>query len=146
MRQHMLAFAAILLMGAAAPIIPQVALGQDAVSAAKTGTITGKVVDSSGDAAGGAIVRVARLRKAGGGRGGWFPHPKAGQTIWQITGFAKTAADGTFSITHAPAGKYQIMVIDRGVGFGRVRKPVSVTAGATADAGTITLHQGMPGR
>lgn len=146
MRQHVLAFAAVLLVGAAVPIIPQMVQAQDAVSATKTGTITGKVIDSSGNGAGGAIVRVARVSKAPGGRGGWFPQPKAGQTIWQITGFAKTAADGSFSIQNAPAGKYQIMVIDRGVGFGRARKPVTVSAGGTVDAGTITLHQGGPGR
>lgn len=146
MRQYILGLAAVLLVGAAVPIIPQMVQGQDAVSATKTGTINGKVVDSSGNAASGAIVRVARVSKASGGRGGWFPQPKAGQTIWQITGFAKTAADGTFSVQNAPAGKYQIMVIDRGVGFGRVRKPVTVSAGGTVDVGTITLHQGGPGR
>lgn len=145
MRKHLLAFAAVVLVGAAAPLIPELAHGQNAVAASKTGTITGKVVDSSGNAASGAIVRVARVSK-GQGRRGWFPHPKAGQTIWQVTGFAKTASDGTFSITNAPAGKYQILIIDRGVGFGRSRKPVTVSAGGTADAGTITLHQGGPGR
>jgi len=145
MRKHLFALAAVVLVGAAAPLIPQMAHGQDAVAAAKTGTITGKVVDSSGNPAGGAIVRVARISKSGG-HGGWFPQPKAGQTIWQITGFTKTAADGTFSLQNAPAGKYQIMVIDRGVGFGRAQKPVSVSAGGTVNAGTITLRQGMPGR
>jgi len=145
MRRHVLALATVLLVGAAVPIIPQMVQGQEVVHAKKTGTITGKAVDSSGDAVGGAIVRVARVSKASGG-GGWSPNPKVGQTIWQITGFAKTAADGSFSIENAPAGTYRIIVIDRGVGFGRASKPVNVSAGATVDAGTITLHQGGPGR
>lgn len=127
MRKHLFALAAVALVGVAAPLIPQMAHGQDAVAAAKTGTTTGKVVDSSG-------------------HGGWFPQPKVGQAIWQITGFARTATDGTFSLQNAPAGKYQIIVMDRGVGFGRARKPVSVSAGGTVNAGTITLRQGMPGR
>jgi hypothetical protein len=130
-----------------APLVPSLIQAQDAVRASKTGTITGKAVDSNGNAVGGAIVRVARLGKSGTqGPGGFFPRTKAGHTVWQVTGFTKTAADGTFTISNAPAGKYQILVMDRGVGFGRDRHPVVVTAGASVDAGTITLHQGGPGR
>jgi hypothetical protein len=113
-----------------------------------TGSISGKVVDSSGNPVAGAMVRIMRIPGRGGpmGRGRW-QKPTPGKTNWHVMvfGVTATADDGTFTANNAPVGRYRIFVMDRGVGFGRTRKPVSVTAGANADAGTITLHQRGPG-
>jgi hypothetical protein len=113
-----------------------------------TGSISGKVVDSSGNPVSGAIVRIMRIPGRGGpgGRGRWHK-PTPGKTNWHVMvfGVTATADDGTFTANNAPVGRYRIVVMERGVGFGRVRRPVSVTAGANADAGTITLHQRGPG-
>lgn len=112
-----------------------------------TGSISGKVVDSSGNPVAGSIVRIMRLPGRGGHgrhmRRGRWQKPTPGKTQWHVMvfGVTATADDGTFTANNAPVGRYRIMVMDRGVGFGRTRRPISVTAGANADAGTISLRQ-----
>ena len=60
-------------------------------------------------------------------------------------GVTKTAADGTFTLSNAPAGKYAVMAMKRREGFGHSNKPLVVKPGATVDAGTITLKKGPHG-
>lgn len=124
-------------------LISLTSISRAADSSANTGTITGKVVDSSGNAVGGAMVRLMEI-PAGmqGGRHHRPPQLQPGETRWMTIGMTKTADDGTFTVNNAPVGKYRIMVFSRGAGHGFVRKPVEVTAGGTADAGTITLKNG----
>ena len=89
----------------------------------------------------------------GGGPGGPGPQGhikvKAGQSVWikhmLILGVTKTAADGTFTLTNAPAGKYAVMAMKRREGFGHSNKPLVVKAGRAVDAGTITLRKGPRG-
>ena len=152
MRKLMVALLAVLLLGAIAPVVTQVARAQVAASPDQTGTLTGKVVDSSGNPVSGAIVRLMRMP----GRpmrhhGAVKPNQvQPGQTVWikhrMVVGITKTADDGTFTVNNAPVGKYRIIVFDRGVGMGRVQRPVTVASGTTADAGTITLQKGHWGR
>ena len=132
----------------------QIVSAQTAIAAPNTvatGSITGKVVDASGNPVGGAIVHLMKLPKGMmGGRHGRHGHgkrpaqPQPGQTIWHHTtfGVTKTADDGTFTVSNAPVGLYRIMAMDRGVGFGHVRRPVKVGVGKDTSAGTITLHKG----
>ena len=117
------------------------------ISPHATGSISGKVVDSSGNPVAGAVVRMVRLPGRGGHgrhmrRGRWHK-PTPGVTEWHklIFGVTATADDGTFTANKVPVGRYRIMVMDRGVGFGHSRRLISVTPGANADAGTITLRQ-----
>ncbi len=120
-------------------------------SHAGTGTITGKVVDSSGQPVAGAFVRLMLLpprmnhhgRHHGRRPGGIEP----GQTVWHtnVFGVTKTADDGTFTVNNARAGMYRIVAMKRGVGFGHLRRPVKVS-GQSVSAGTITLHMGKPRR
>ncbi len=116
-----------------------------------TGSISGKVVDSNGNPVAGAIVRIMRIPGSGGhrrrGRGRW-QKPTPGKTNWHVMvfGVTATADDGTFTANNAPVGRYRIFVMERGVGVGHMRKPVPVTNGGNANAGTITLRQrGGPG-
>jgi hypothetical protein len=153
MRKFAVALLAVLLVGAIAPMVPQVVQAQEAAASTdQTGTLAGKVVDSNGNPVSGAIVRVMLIINNGPRqRGRMNPNKiQPGQTVWikhvMVAGVTKTADDGTFTVNNAPVGKYRIMVFDRGVGFGRVQKPVAVASGATADAGTITLQKGRPGR
>lgn len=124
---------------------------------AATGSITGKVVDSSGNAVGGAMVRIMlippHMMKHHGGmkhgmKHGGMKGMEPGQTIWHtmVFGMTKTADDGTFTVNNAQPGKYRIMAFSRGVGHGGIRKPVTVSADSSTpvDAGTITLHQPKP--
>lgn len=114
-----------------------------------TGSISGKVVDSSGNPVAGAIVRIMRIPGRGGPGGhrggprGRWQKPTPGKTNWHVMvfGVTATADDGTFTANNAPVGRYRIFVMDRGVGFGHVRRPVTVTDGGNANAGTITLQQ-----
>ncbi len=152
MRKFVVALLAVLLVGAIAPIVPQAARAQVVASTDQTGTLTGKVVDANGNPVRGAMVNVMLIPKNGPRpRGRMKPNQvQPGQTVWikrsMVRGITKTADDGTFTVNNAPTGKYRIFVFDRGVGFGRVQKPVSVASGATADAGTITLQKRWPGR
>lgn len=75
MRRLSLEFCGIVLAGIMALALPCIATSRDSSTAGKTGTITGKVVDASGNPVGGVIVRVMRLPKgvnlpSGGGPGG----------------------------------------------------------------------------
>jgi hypothetical protein len=148
MRKWMVALLAVLLIGAVAPVVTQVAQAQDAATTEQTGTLTGKVVDSSGNPVSGAIVNVMLIPANGPRqRGRVKPNEvQPGQTVWikrvMVHGITKTADDGTFTVNNAPVGKYRIFVFDRGVGFGRVQRPVTVASGTTGDAGTITLQKG----
>ena len=148
MRKWMVALLAVLLIGAVAPVVTQVAQDQDAATTEQTGTLTGKVVDSSGNPVSGAIVNVMLIPANGPRqRGRVKPNEvQPGQTVWikrvMVHGITKTADDGTFTVNNAPVGKYRIFVFDRGVGFGRVQRPVTVASGTTGDAGTITLQKG----
>ena len=152
MRKLMVALLAVVLMGAIAPVVTQVARAQVAASTDQTGTITGKVVDSTGNPVSGAIVRLMRMPGRPMRHHGAVKPNKVqpGQTVWikhrMVVGITKTADDGTFTVNNAPVGKYRIFVFDRGVGMGRVQKPVAVASGTTGDAGTITLQKGRPGR
>lgn len=113
-----------------------------------TGSITGKVVDSSGNPVAGAVVRIMRIPGQGGPGGhhgrprGRWQRPTPGKTNWHVMvfGITATADDGTFTANNAPVGRYRIFVMDRGVGVGHVRRPVAVTDGGDANAGTITLQ------
>lgn len=148
MRKWMVALLAVLLIGAVAPVVTQVAQAQNAATTDQTGTLTGKVVDSSGNPVSGAIVNVMLIPANGPRhRGRMKPNEvQPGQTVWikrvMVHGITKTADDGTFTVNNAPVGKYRIFVFDRGVGMGRVQRPVTVASGTTADAGTITLQKG----
>ena len=130
------------------PASAQVAANTADPNAAATGSITGKVVDSSGNPVGGAMIRLMMLPKwMAGGKGHHHkrpPQPQPGQTIWHhmTFGVTRTADDGTFTVNNAPVGTYRIMAMDRHVGFGRTRRPITVSVGQDASAGTITLHQG----
>ncbi|HMD54027.1 MAG TPA: carboxypeptidase-like regulatory domain-containing protein [Phycisphaerae bacterium] len=104
-----------------AVITPSLIRADDSTTA--TGTITGKVIDASGNPVPGAKVS-ARLTKRVAGA------PRLTAT---------TADDGTFAINDVPAGSYNIMVRDKTAGKGKSDTAVKVAAGATADAGTITL-------
>jgi hypothetical protein len=152
MRKILVAFLAVLLTGAVAPMVTQVASAQVAASPDQTGTLTGKVVDANGNPVSGAMVNVMLIPNKGQWqRGRTKPNQvQPGQTVWikrtMVRGITKTADDGTFTINNAPVGKYRIFVFDRGVGMGRVQKPVAVASGTTGDAGTITLQKGRPGR
>jgi hypothetical protein len=152
MRKFMVALLAVLLVGAIAPMVTQVARAQAAADTHPTGTLTGKVVDANGNPVSGAMVNVMLIPKNGPRqRGGMRPNQvQPGQTVWikrtMVRGVTKTADDGTFTINNAPVGRYRIFVFDRGVGFGRVQRPVRVASGGTGDAGTITLQKGRPGR
>ena len=152
MRKFVVALLAVLLVGAIAPIVPQAARAHVIASAGQTGTLAGKVVDANGNPVSGAMVNVMRIPNNGPRRRGRMKpnQVQPGQTVWikrtMVRGITKTADDGTFTINNAPIGKYRIFVFDRGVGFGHVRRPVAVASGATADAGTITLQKGRPGR
>ena len=118
---------------------------------AGSGTITGKVVDSSGQPVAGAFVRIAMLPprmnhhwKHHGQRPGRI---EPGQTVWHtsVFGVTKTADDGTFTVNNARPGRYRIFAMKRGVGFGHLRRPIKVSNGSTpVSAGTITLHMGKP--
>ncbi len=127
---------------------PAIAQTANAAAPAATGTITGKVVDSSGNPVGGATVRLMMVPKwMAGGRNGRRhrpQQPQPGQTIWHhmTFGVTRTADDGTFTVNNAPVGAYRVMAMDRGVGFGRSRHPITVSVGQDASVGTITLHQG----
>ncbi len=128
-------------------LISSTSVSRAADSSANTGSITGKVVDASGNAVGGAMVRLIEIpagmqQEKHHGRHHRAPNLQPGQTRWMTVGMTITADDGTFTANHAPAGKYRIMVFSRGAGHGFVHKPVEVTAGGTADAGTITLKNG----
>ncbi len=116
--------------------------------AAPTGSISGKVVDSNGNPVSGAMVRIMRIPNGGRPMRGRWQKPQPGKTNWHkmVFGITATADDGTFTANNAPVGRYRIMVMERGVGFGHTGKPLTVSAGANADAGTITLHQRRPGR
>lgn len=75
MRRLNLEFCGIVLAGIMALAWPCIATARDGSTGGKTGTITGKVVDASGNPVSGAIVRVMRLPKgvnlpSGGGPGG----------------------------------------------------------------------------
>ncbi len=113
---------------------------------AGTCTITGKVVDSSGQPVGGAFVRVMMMPnhhwKHHGRRPGRI---EPGKTVWHLNvfGVTKTADDGTFTVNNARPGVYRIVAMKRGVGFGHLRRPVKVS-GQSVSAGTITLHMGKP--
>jgi hypothetical protein len=113
-----------------------------------TGSISGKVVDVNGNPVAGAVVRIMRIPKAGPGhhrgwRRGRWQKPTPGKTNWHVMVFGVTATsdDGTFTANNAPVGRYRIFVMDRGVGFGHSRKPVVVSDGGNANAGTIILQQ-----
>lgn len=115
---------------------------------AGSGTITGKVVDSSGQPVAGALVRIMMLPPRAAHH--WKHHGKRpggiepGQTVWHksVFGVTKTADDGTFTVNSARPGMYRIVAMKRGVGFGHLRRPVKVSGGSTpVSAGTITLHR-----
>ena len=148
MRKFMVALLAVLLVGAIAPVATQVVRAQVAASTDQTGTLTGKVVDSNGNPVSGAMVNVMLIPNNGPRqRGRMKPNQvQPGQTVWikrtMVRGITKTADDGTFTVNNAPVGKYRIFVFDRGVGMGRVQRPVTVASGTTGDAGTITLQKG----
>ena len=152
MRKLMVALLAVLLLGAIAPVVTQVARAQVAASPDQTGTLTGKVVDSNGNPVSGAMVNVMLILNNGPRQRGRVKPDQVqpGQTVWikrnMVRGITKTADDGTFTVNNAPVGKYHIFVFDRGVGMGRVKKPVTVASGTTGDAGTITLQKGRRGR
>ncbi len=124
-------------------LISSTSISRAADGSASTGSITGKVVDSSGNAVGGAMVRLIEI-PANMQQGHHHRPPKLqpGETRWMTIGMTTTADDGTFTVNNAPAGKYRVIVFSRDAGRGFVRKPVEVTAGGTADAGTITLKNG----
>ncbi len=155
MRRFVVALLAVFLVGAMATMVSrQVVQAQVAAGTGTdaTGTLTGKVVDSSGNPVSGAMVRVMRIPgRPPRHHGGMKPNQvQPGQTFWikrtLVVGITKTADDGTFTVNNAPIGKYHVVVFDRGVGFGHIRKPVAVAVGAVADAGTITLKKGRPHR
>ncbi len=129
--------AVVLLAGFAA------AVRADPPVAAATGSITGKVVDSSGSAVAGAIVRLALLPgNMHRGRPRWH-RPQPGRTVWHhITfGVTVTAGNGTFTVNNAPVGRYRVMAFRRGVGHGQLRRPIVVSVGQNVDAGSITLRK-----
>ena len=132
------------------PAVAQTATTAEAPAA--TGTITGKVVDSTGNPVGGATVRLMMLPKWMRGGANGRRHrpqpPQPGQTVWHhmTFGVTRTADDGTFTVNNAPVGSYRIMAMDRGVGFGHIRRPIAVSVGQDTSAGTITLHQGRQQR
>ncbi|MGC8624801.1 MAG: carboxypeptidase-like regulatory domain-containing protein [Phycisphaerae bacterium] len=148
MRKLVVALLAVLLGGAMALAVPQLVQARPAGGTGPTGTLTGKVVDSSGNPVSGAIVRVMRIPGSAGHRHGRPQRPQPGQTIWHknVFGVTKTADDGTFTVNNAPVGKYRVFVFDRGVGFGHIKRPVAVASGGTANAGTITLQKARRGR
>ena len=143
MRKYVVALLAVLLGGAIALVAPQLVQAQTAAGRGATGTLTGKVVDSSGNPVSGAIVRVMRIPGSAWHRHGRPQRPQPGKTIWHnsVFGITKTADDGTFTVNNAPVGKYRVFVFARGVGFGHTRRPVAVASGGTANAGTITLQK-----
>ncbi|HTV47669.1 MAG TPA: hypothetical protein VMG59_04425 [Phycisphaerae bacterium] len=150
-------------------VAPRITKADDSTPAA-TGTITGKVVDSDGNAVSGAMVIAHEIpanasgdqadnnnggggggggggRRGGGGMGMLLggATPQAGQTTWIAVGITATGDDGTFTLDNAPVGNYQIMVtVPRQREMGRSENPIAVSAGASADAGTITV-QGFGG-
>ncbi len=124
-------------------------ISQAAVNEARTGSITGKVVDSQGHAVAGAIVRLIKIphnvsRHKPLGR--VLKDIQPGQTIWAVTGITRTADDGTFTVNNAPAGRYRILAMLRGVGMGRLRKTIHVSSGESTDTGTIVLRRGRRGK
>ncbi len=124
-------------------------ISQAAVDSARTGSITGKVVDSRGHAAAGALVRLIKIPRNVSKHqplGRILRDLQPGQTIWAVTGITRTADDGTFTVNNAPAGKYRIVAILRGAGFGSLRKIIHVSSGESTDAGTIVLHPRRRGR
>ncbi len=128
-------------------LISSTSISRAADGSASTGSITGKVVDSSGNAVGGAMVRLIEIpagmqQERHHGRRHGAPKLQPGETRWMTVGMTTTADDGTFTVNNAPVGKYRVIVFSRDAGRGFVRKPVEVTAGGTADAGTITLKNG----
>jgi hypothetical protein len=118
-------------------------LSRAAVDAAPTGGITGKVVDSGGHAVAGAIVRLIKIPRNVSRHkplGRVLKDIQPGQTIWAVTGITRTADDGTFTVNNAPAGRYRILAMLRGVGMGRLRKIIHVSSGESTDVGTIVIH------
>lgn len=119
-----------------------------------TGSISGKVVDASGNPVAGAIVRVMRIPGSGhpghhrGRPRGRWQKPTPGKTNWHVMvfGVTATADDGTFTVNNAPVGRYRIVAVERGVGFGHTRRPVAVTNAGDANAGTITLQARRHGK
>jgi hypothetical protein len=90
--------------------------------ATATGTITGTVVDESGNPANDCIIVATPI--------GEFMHSAIGDT--------STDAKGKFTVKDVPEGNFSIKVRTRdGKLFGV--KDVSVTAGQSTDAGTIKL-------
>ncbi|NNM88251.1 MAG: carboxypeptidase regulatory-like domain-containing protein [Phycisphaerae bacterium] len=119
-------------------------LSRAAVDAARTGSITGKVVDSGGHGVAGALVRLIKIpRNVRKHRplGRVLKDIQPGQTIWAVTGITRTANDGTFTVNNAPAGRYRIVAMLRGAGMGRLRKAIHVSTGESTDAGTIVIHR-----
>ncbi len=124
-------------------------ISQAAVNEARTGSITGKVVDSQGHAVAGAMVRLIKIPRNVSRHkplGRVIKDLQPGQTIWAITGITRTADDGTFTVNNAPAGRYRILTMLRGVGRGRLRKVIHVSSGESTDVGTIVLHSGRRGK
>ncbi len=135
-------------------------ISQAAVNGARTGSITGKVVDSQGHAVAGAMVRLIKIPRNVSRHkplGRVIKDLQPGQTIWAITGITRTADwaitgitrtadDGTFTVNNAPAGRYRILTMLRGVGRGRLRKVIHVSSGESTDVGTIVLHSGRRGK
>ncbi len=146
MRKFVAVLLAVVLGGAIALAVPQLVQAQAAGATDQTGTVTGKAVDSSGNPVGGAIVRIMRIPK----------HPQhanmkevfQAKTVWvknhSLVGITSTIADGTFTITNAPVGKYRISIFAAGVGHSWLNKPIVVRANATKDVGTFTLQKNRP--
>ena len=124
-------------------------ISQAAVNEARTGSITGKVVDSQGHAVAGAMVRLIKIPRNVSRHkplGRVIKDLQPGQTIWAVTGITRTADDGTFTVNNAPVGRYRIWAVLRKVGLGRLRQAIRVSSGESTDAGTIVLHRGRRGK
>jgi hypothetical protein len=114
-----------------------------APAAAKaTGTISGKVVDSTGKAVSGATVNAynaADMPAGGRGRGG-----NAGGQRPTAVSTATTADDGTYKLDAVPVGKILVTARLQGTGNGR-SKELTVTEGKDTAAGDIKLAQRQRG-
>lgn len=126
-----------------------------ATPAAQTGTVKGMVVNADTKPVAGAKVELkqpaapaaakdapakleAPAKPKGGDKGAAKPEMKTIATVM-------TQADGSFKFENVAEGKYMV-VASSGETKGRAKEMVTVKAGETADAGTITLMAGKPAK